>query len=182
MTKDELKYIVRDALEKAYECNDSNGYDNAFDIDLIIDAVCQPKEDCKLALEQKGHASEDSTLPKIDFDADMNRTYIPLPNNWEIQTKGNGSSFRIAKTDGSKLRYTVTDERIHPVLEDIAKSCHAEILKLEQQRGKLLDALEHWDAAINYQYCGSQEAMSYLQKCAFDTKYLLDKFKGENNG
>jgi hypothetical protein len=89
-------------------------------------------------LQLKKHAnkhlsSKDSTLPKIDFDAGMNRTYIPLPNNWEIQTKGKGSSFRIAKTDGSKLRYIVTDERLHPVLEDIAKSCHTALEQKEQK-------------------------------------------------
>ena len=31
--------VVRVALEKAYECNEINGYDNAFDIDLILDDV-----------------------------------------------------------------------------------------------------------------------------------------------
>lgn len=34
-----VRELVKDALEKAHEYNESNGYHNAFDIELILDAV-----------------------------------------------------------------------------------------------------------------------------------------------
>jgi hypothetical protein len=123
MTKDEALKMAIELLSK----------EDDYELQAFYDEGVAVKKACKQALEQKGHASKDSTLPKIDFDAGMNSTYIPLPNNWEIQTKGKGSSFRIAKTDGSKLRYIVTDERLHPVLEDIAKSCHTALEQKEQK-------------------------------------------------
>jgi hypothetical protein len=60
----------------------------------------------------------------IDHDADMNRFYIPLPAGWEVQTKGNGSSFRICDTKTHK-RVHVLDERLQPVIEQMAREIHA---------------------------------------------------------
>lgn len=39
----------------------------------------------------------------IDRDDEYDRDYIPMPGGWEIQTKGRGSSFRLAEPDDSRL-------------------------------------------------------------------------------
>jgi hypothetical protein len=66
-------------------------------------------------------------LPPIEVDnADhRNRVYIPLPNGWEVQTKGSGSTFRIARTDGSDERWPVLEKMLHEPLERMARDLHA---------------------------------------------------------
>lgn len=64
------------------------------------------------------------TLGPIDRDEDMDRTYIPLPGGWEVQTKGKGSSFRLCNT-ATGDRWIVTDERLHKMLEQMACDVHA---------------------------------------------------------
>jgi len=61
----------------------------------------------------------------IDRDEEMMRDYIPLPGDWEIQTKGKGSTFRIARTDGSRKRFAVGDESLYGPLEQMARDIHA---------------------------------------------------------
>ena len=58
-------------------------------------------------------------LPAIEHDEEMDRIYIPLPGGWEIQTKGKGSSFRIANTKTGD-HWLIADEYIHKMLEDMA--------------------------------------------------------------
>jgi len=58
-------------------------------------------------------------LPPIDYDRSMDRTYIPLPGGWEIQTKGNGSTFRIAHAQ-QQTRWQVLDDELHEPLEAMA--------------------------------------------------------------
>jgi hypothetical protein len=67
--------------------------------------------------------SEPVTLPKIDYDADMDRYYIPMPAGWEMQTKGKGSSFRLCNTKTHE-RFHILDERLQPVLEQMAREMH----------------------------------------------------------
>jgi hypothetical protein len=69
--------------------------------------------------------SEPVALQPIERDEDMDRTYIPLPGGWEVQTKGRGSSFRIANTKGDCPRYLVTDEYLQEALEQMARDIHA---------------------------------------------------------
>lgn len=59
-------------------------------------------------------------LPSIDRDEEMDRTYIPLPGGWEIQTKGKGSSFRICDTKTGD-RWIVADRHLHDMLERMAR-------------------------------------------------------------
>jgi hypothetical protein len=59
-------------------------------------------------------------LPAIDYDRSMDRTYIPLPGGWEIQTKGNGSTFRIAHAQ-QQTRWQVLDDKLHEPLEAMAR-------------------------------------------------------------
>jgi hypothetical protein len=63
---------------------------------------------------------------QIDADADMDRFYIPVNSHYEVQTKGKGSSFRIANTETHE-RFLVTDERLHAMLEDLARVTNAEL-------------------------------------------------------
>lgn len=63
-------------------------------------------------------------LPPIDTDAEMNRHYIPVHPDWEIQTKGKGSSFRIANRK-THDRWLVTDTYLHEMLEEMARDIHA---------------------------------------------------------
>jgi len=66
---------------------------------------------------------------KIDYDADMDRFYIPVNSGYEIQTKGKGSSFRICNTK-THVRNLVFDENLHEMLEDMARGSNAEINQL----------------------------------------------------
>ena len=48
------------------------------------------------------------------------REYIPIGAGWEIQTKGEGSTFRISNTiTGEQIM--INDERIHDRLEKMAQ-------------------------------------------------------------
>lgn len=60
----------------------------------------------------------------------MDRTCIPLPGGWEVQTKGRGSTFRICDPEGRRL--PVPDSPyLHETLErmamDINAICNKEI-------------------------------------------------------
>lgn len=39
-------------------------------------------------------------LEPVERDESFDRDYIPMPGGFEVQTKGKGSSFRIADTEG----------------------------------------------------------------------------------
>ena len=57
---------------------------------------------------------------KIDHDEEMGRYYIPVHPKWEIQTKGRGSSFRIANCETGE-RWLVMDKHLHTMLEQMAR-------------------------------------------------------------
>lgn len=69
---------------------------------------------------------EGADLPPAEYDAEMDRHYLPLPNGWEVQTKGNGSTFRIAHVL-TGARYMVLDEDLHEPLTDLANDVRAAI-------------------------------------------------------
>lgn len=69
-------------------------------------------------------------IKPIEYDHEMDRFYIPVNSRYEIQTKGKGSSFRIANTY-TKLRSIVLNDALHPVLEDMAKATNAEMGQLQ---------------------------------------------------
>ncbi len=63
------------------------------------------------------------TMGPIERDEGMDRTYIPLPGGWEVQTKGNGSTFRICGPDGVCL--PIPDAPyLHYTLEIMAYQIH----------------------------------------------------------
>jgi len=69
----------------------------------------------------------------IEQEESMSRAYIPVCDGWEIQTKGTGSTFRIATTTEDGPRYAVLDERLHGPLEEMARAIHAHITRLEEE-------------------------------------------------
>lgn len=63
-------------------------------------------------------------LEPIEHAKMMDRTYIPLPGGWEIQTKGKGSTFRICDPQGERL--AIPDSPyLHDTLERMAREVHA---------------------------------------------------------
>lgn len=71
-------------------------------------------------------------MADIEYDENQDRHYIPLADGWEIQTRGNGSSFRIAKA-GQPNRYLVIDEKLHEPLEAMARAANSEIERLRSE-------------------------------------------------
>lgn len=53
-----------------------------------------------------------AVLAPVERDESIDRIYIPLPGGWEVQTKGLGSSFRIADTKSGQ-QWTILDAS-HP--------------------------------------------------------------------
>ena len=82
-------------------------------------------------------------LPPIERDEQMDRTYIPLPGGYEIQTKGKGSTFRIAKTDGSGERYPLlVPEFLHKFLEQMAMDIRAACAHKDAEHAAEIAALK----------------------------------------
>lgn len=69
-------------------------------------------------------------IKPIEYDAEVDRFYIPVNSRYEIQTKGKGSSFRIANKV-THLRNIVLNDSLHHVLEDMAKATNAEMMQLK---------------------------------------------------
>lgn len=98
----------------------------------------------------------------IDHDPTLDRTYIPLVAGWEVQTKGNGSTFRIAR-DGCLQRFAVLDEHLHEPLETLARDVHTELERLrsiETAVRNLLDRADGHYMVADDIYC-LQTALSY---------------------
>lgn len=70
-------------------------------------------------------------IPPIERDESMDRTYIPLPGGWEVQTQGKGSTFRICNTKTGD-RWPVLCKDIHAALEQMARDAHAAALAAPQ--------------------------------------------------
>lgn len=71
-------------------------------------------------------------LPPIERDEHMDRTYIPLPGGWEVQTKGKGSTFRLCDTKSGD-RWPVLDYTgLHEALERMAREVRAALAQRQQ--------------------------------------------------
>ena len=112
-----------------------------------------------------------SGIIPIEYDADMDRFYIPVNSQYEIQTKGKGSSFRIANT-ATHERMLVADTYLHPMLEDMAKGCNAEYSQLHAQNtqlqldnAKLRECLERYcgeNCNAEYNPCEARKTLEAL--------------------
>ena len=80
-------------------------------------------------------------IKPIEYDADMDRFYIPVNSRYEIQTKGKGSSFRIANTVTHE-RNLVGCKYVQAMLEDMAKATHAELMQQQAEITSLREQLE----------------------------------------
>lgn len=66
-----------------------------------------------------------AVLPPIEHDADYDRYYIPMPGGWEVQTKGKGSTFRIANSITGE-RFAIFEQPfLFENLERMAREIHA---------------------------------------------------------
>lgn len=93
-------------------------------------------------------------LPPIERNEQMDRTYIPLPGGWEVQTQGKGSSFRICDTK-TGARWIVVDKNIHAVLEKMARDVHeaaacatSESERFNRARAALVALLESYERSL----------------------------------
>ena len=80
-------------------------------------------------------------IKPIEYDVDMDRFYIPVNSRYEIQTKGKGSSFRIANTVTHE-RHLVSCAYVQAMLEDMAKGTHAELMQQQAEITSLRAELE----------------------------------------
>lgn len=79
---------------------------------------------CSLIEAQTGG----TVLAPIERDESMDRTYIPLPGGWEVQTKGKGSTFRICEPGENPIRLPIPDSPyLHETLERMARDIHAAV-------------------------------------------------------
>jgi hypothetical protein len=76
--------------------------------------------------EQKKNVGEalEGVFAKMDYDPQIQRHYVPLPGGWEVQTKGKGSSFRLADINTDE-RYLVIDDHLHLPLMKMAVNIRA---------------------------------------------------------
>jgi hypothetical protein len=95
-----------------------------------IDARNEEIADLRAQLARQSQGVSD--LRPIEYDKGMDRVYIPLPGGWEIQTKGNGSTFRIAHVP-SRQRWHVLDDRLHEPLEGLAREMRNHYADLHAQ-------------------------------------------------
>lgn len=67
-----------------------------------------------------------------EYEADINRHYLPLPGGWEIQTKGSGSTFRMAFIKECEVfeRWAVLDRHLHAPLEKMARDIRRAVAEL----------------------------------------------------
>lgn len=79
--------------------------------------------------------SNPTELQGLAYDKDMDRHYIPLPGGWEIQTKGKGSTFRIAHA-GSGRRWMVLDDQLHDPLVALANAVREALARRVQPEGE----------------------------------------------
>jgi hypothetical protein len=81
-----------------------------------------------------GEDRRDALCKPIERDEQMDRTYIPMPGGWEIQTKGKGSTFRICGPDDDRL--AIPDSPyLHETLEQMARDVNAAALAAMRGEG-----------------------------------------------
>lgn len=68
----------------------------------------------------------------VDIDIEFDKHYIPLPGGWEVQTKGKGSTFRIANTKTGKRLAIPESPYLHETLELMAREINAAV---RQEKG-----------------------------------------------
>ena len=67
----------------------------------------------------------DSQRALVERDEAYQRDYIPMPGGWEIQTKGKGSTFRLADIDGGRRLAIPDSPYLHETLTAMAHEVNA---------------------------------------------------------
>lgn len=80
-------------------------------------------------------ANHGALLPPIDHDDQMQRSYIPLPGGWELQTKGNGSTLRLLNKNTDERHPIVGPDHIIEFIERMALDVHEAARGMEAQKG-----------------------------------------------
>ncbi len=84
----------------------------------------------------KQQPAQGEPVGKIDYDEQMDRYYIPVHPDWEVQTKGKGSSFRLANTKtGERCLIDGGFGGAHSMLERMARDINA-AMQAPQPSGK----------------------------------------------
>ncbi len=90
---------------------------------------------CRLASTQAVGGGDGELLNRIDaveYDESFDRHYIPVAPGWEIQTKGKGSTFRIAEPDDARL--PIPDSPyLHETLTRMALAINAHVMTLQRR-------------------------------------------------
>lgn len=88
-------------------------------------------------------------MAKIERDESYQRDYIPLPGGWEVQTKGRGSSFRIAETKGDGFRLNIPDSPyLFDLLERMAREVFAAHDAVERELEETKKQLDAWKQGV----------------------------------
>lgn len=95
-------------------------------------------------------------MGEIERDEGMDRTYIPLPGGFEVQTKGKGSTFRIYDGENDFRLPVCEQPYLFDILERMARASHEANRELTRQVEQLqakVDAAEklidRWRAVQN---------------------------------
>lgn len=93
----------------------------------------KPCGECHLQPGERCDICKAVGVKPIERDERIDRTYIPLPGGWEIQTRGKGSTFRIAHVRGPDDydRWPVLDDHLHKPLEQMARDVHSALSAAE---------------------------------------------------
>ncbi len=105
-------------------------------VEYVVERHCDTNEDNTLRqqfYDMRAHYATPQAqpeavpaLPPIERDEAMERDYIPLPGGWEMQTKGNGSTFRLCDTKtGQRWIMWENGGQEHKALEQMARDIHA---------------------------------------------------------
>jgi len=113
-----------------------------------LSAKIKNDRDALAAAQAQLSERQGDALPPIERDESMDRTYIPLPGGWEIQTKGKGSTFRICDTKKHE-RWPVLDEHLHAPLEALARDVRA-----AQPAAQVPDGIDEVQPSFDYKGSG----------------------------
>lgn len=157
-----------DAYHHTSQWQDKNEGDNderseLDKINALIDKLSKPQPTSQ-------SADEKNTLT-IKHDADMDRYYIPVSPSYEIQTKGKGSSFRIANTVTHE-RWLIVDKSLHLMLEDLAKTVNAQLFKPQPTSQDVLDAERYRWLASNCDVNAQDDFIQWISTVVATRAYI----------
>lgn len=99
-------------------------------------------------------------MKPIERDDNMQRDYIPLAGGYEFQTKGKGSTTRLACPDD--IRHPLSDApHVVKVIENMCRAQHAELARRQEQLRVAREALKRAKSdfyELMHSYCDPDES------------------------